>query len=179
MEIKEDLRPIKSIGRTQGLVRKPIINFTEDEKEIIYNEVIEQLTENPNKGLVKILKENQTYPSITHFYNWIDSTPARSRMYARTQEVKAHILFNDLLETAKGNPDTDTVCKVQRDRLITDTIKFYVAKVLPRIYGDKIDVTTNGESINIVSLGVGISPPPPPDDTMYIDVTPGPTGIGE
>ena len=170
MEKIPDNRAIKSSGRTTGLIRKPIINYTEDERDIIYNEIIEQLTDNTNIGIVNILRSNSQYPNITTFYNWIDSTPERAKMYARTQEVKAHILFNDLLETAKGDPNNDNVCKVQRDRLITDTIKFYVAKVLPRIYGDKIDVTSNGESINVVSLGVGIAPPLEANNT-YIDVT--------
>jgi hypothetical protein len=161
---------VPTIGRTQGLKARPKINYTEEEKDIIYNDIIEQLTDQTNKGIVSILKSNTNYPNITTFYNWIDSTPERNKMYARTQEVKAHILFNELLETAKGDTNNDTVVKVQRDRLITDTIKFYVAKVLPRIYGDKLDVTTNGESINIVSLGVGIAPTEQ-QDTTYIDIT--------
>ena len=164
---------VKTIGRTQGLTKKPQINYTEEEKDIIYNDIIQQLTEEPNKGITNILISNINYPNIVTFYNWIDSTPQRNKAYARTQEVRAHILFNELLTTAKGQAETDNVCKVQRDRLITDTMKFYIAKVLPKVYGDKVDITSNGEAINVLSLGVGIAPTETntPEDVTYIDVT--------
>lgn len=36
---------------------------------------------------------------------------------------------------------------VQRDRLRVDTLKWYCAKLAPRTYGDKIDLTSGGEPI--------------------------------
>ena len=165
---------VKTIGRTQGLTKKRQCNYTEEEKDIIYNEVIQQLTEEPNKWLTNILLTDSNYPNIVTFYNWIDSTPARNKAYARTQEVRAHILFNELLTTAKGDPDSDNVCKVQRDRLITDTMKFYISKIVPRLYGDKVDITSNGEAINVLRLGIGIAPPEAAtQETNYIDISEG------
>ena len=82
-------------------------------------------------------------------------------------------MFDRLIDIAEGDKETpDTVVKVQRDRLLADTVKFYIAKILPKVYGEKIDVTSGGEAINVVSLGVGIAPTQEAPSN-YIDVTEG------
>ena len=168
--------PIKTMGRTKGLKRPNGVNYSEEEKDIVYTAIINEMLENPNTSITNILKANENYPVVSTFFNWIDSTPERQKQYARAQEVKAHSFFNELLTTAKGaDSDNDTVVKVQRDRLVTDTIKFYIAKVLPKVYGEKVDITSGGEAINVVSLGVGIAPK---EDTVdYIDITEQPKQI--
>ena len=106
------------------------------------------------------------------FFNWLIDDPHKQKLYKYAREVLAHKLFDDLNDIAKGvDIENDTVVKVQRDRLRTDTIKFYISKILPKVYGDKIDVTSNGEAINVLSLGVGIKPGTDNDDNI-IDITP-------
>lgn len=57
--------------------------------------------------------------------------------------------------------------RVQRDRLRCDARKWYTAKALPRIYGDKVDVTSNGEKLQpgVVALPAEAwgTPTPPAD----------------
>lgn len=139
-------------------------------KEEIFSDIITRLVN--GEAISNILNSDKSkYPSAVTFFKWITNDPELKRVYSYAREVLAHKLFDELNEIAKGPKDeADTVVKVQRDRLRTDTIKFYIAKILPKVYGDKIDVTTNGESINIVSLGVGIKPEPQKEDN-YIDIT--------
>lgn len=146
--------------------------FSEEEKQNAFEYIISEILN--GKGLPDILKNNKEYnnrlPSAVTFFNWLRDTPQLNEVYRYAREVQSHTLFDELLTIAKGTGNADTVVQVQRDRLITDTMKFYIAKVLPKVYGEKIDVTSGGEAINVVSLGVGIAPTPEPPSN-YIDVT--------
>jgi hypothetical protein len=113
---------------------------------------------------------DRPYISVLTFYYWMVDDPILDKMYMKARAIKAHQLYDDLLTTARGNPnEKDSLTAVARDRLITDKMTFYLAKAVPKMYGDKLDVTTNGESINIISLGGGTKPP---EEGDYIDVTP-------
>ena len=146
--------------------------FSEDEKQNAFDYIITEILN--GKGLPDILKNNKDYtnrlPSAVTFFNWMRDTPQLNEVYRYAREVQSHTLFDELLTIAKGTGNADTVVHVQRDRLITDTMKFYIAKVLPKVYGEKIDVTSGGEAINVVSLGVGIAPTQEAPSN-YIDVT--------
>ena len=124
--------------------------------------------------IANTLKSNKDYPSPATFFNWLIDDPHKQKLYKYAREVLAHKLFDDLNDIAKGvDIENDSVVKVQRDRLRTDTIKFYISKILPKVYGDKIDVTSGGEAVNVVSLGVGIKPEPY-KESNFIDITPEP-----
>lgn len=139
-------------------------------KDEVFNEIINKLID--GETIANVLNsDKQKFPSAVTFFKWLVNDKQKQIVYKYAREVLAHKLFDELNEIAKGSKnEPDTVVKVQRDRLRTDTIKFYIAKILPKVYGDKIDVTTNGESINIVSLGVGIKPGSTDNDNI-IDVT--------
>jgi len=148
--------------------------YTEEQREQVFSEILNQLVN--GKNIAEILKSDNKYPSPTEFFKWLIKYPQFKDLYVHAREVKAHALFDELLIVASGGKGKDSITKVQRDRLKADTIKFYIAKILPKVYGEKIDLTSNGEVINIISLGTGIAPPAlekPSIDTDYIDVTEG------
>jgi hypothetical protein len=162
----------KRVNNNIHNVHKP--KYQEAEKEKAFATIIERLYK--GEAIEKILKSDASLPSGYTFFKWL-LDPEYANVYAYAREVKAHKIFDECLEIAdnmEGNEDS--IANIQRDRLRLDARKFYLAKVAPKLYGDKIDVTTNGESINVVSLGVGIAPPiEQPQE--YIDVTP--TYIGD
>ena len=49
---------------------------------------------------------------------------------------------------------------IQRDRLRVDARKWMLGKMQPKKYGDKLDVTSDGEKISttIINLGSGVKP---------------------
>lgn len=80
-------------------------------------------------------------------------------MYARAREVMAATIFDEMLEIA-DDTSRDTIedekgheCVnsewITRSRLRVDTRKFYLSKVLPKVYGDKTEVEHSG-AITIV-----------------------------
>lgn len=149
---------------------KPVVNGNKtppEQKYAIVQFIMDQFA--AGKELNKILRE-QPYCNVMTFYSWLVDDEKINAMYMKARAIKAHQLFDDLLNTARGNQhEKDSLTAVARDRLITDKMTFYLAKAVPKMYGDKLDVTTNGESINIISLGGGTKPP---EDGEYIDVTP-------
>jgi hypothetical protein len=150
-------------------------NFTEQQKHDVFDEIITELVN--GKTIADILNSKKHYPSSAVFFKWLQNDPQLKEVYAYAREVLAHKLFDELIEIARGDSGDDTICRVQRDRLKTDTIKFYIAKILPKVYGERVDITSNGEAINVLSLGVGIAPPQETTKQEYIDITP--TYIGE
>lgn len=102
--------------------------------------------------------------------------------YARAREQQAHALAEEALKIADGedeegekrqeamveaiatadDDDKDRILQslqsvaVQRDRLRVDTRKWYTSKIAPKLYGDKLDVTSAGEKLQ---PGVVVLPP--------------------
>lgn len=60
-----------------------------------------------------------------------ESAELRS-LYAEAREAYAHAVFDRIVDVAKTESD------VKRARLLIDTYKWQAAKVIPKIYGDKI-----------------------------------------
>lgn len=147
--------------------------YTDETREDQFAHIIERLSK--GETLERILDSDPQLPGTYTFFKWL-KTPEYAQVYAYAREVRAAKLFDECLAIADGQRDDDTVVKVQRDRLRVDTIKFYLSKIVPKLYGDRVDITSNGESINILSLGSGIAPPTDQgvaDSTQYIDVTEG------
>lgn len=80
--------------------------------------------------------------------------------YARARESQAEVMFDEILEIADdGSNDFMTVKKgnleyemenkevTNRSRLRVDSRKWYLSKVLPKKFGDKLDMTTNGKDL--------------------------------
>lgn len=65
-------------------------------------------------------------------------------LYARAKEDQADFLADEILEQSYKRENDDTpftgVNHIQRDRLITDNLKFIAAKLKPKRYGDKLDI---------------------------------------
>jgi hypothetical protein len=145
----------------------PFIAVPKEERIQITDYILERFVN--GEEIMAILKDQDYIKPIT-FYKWISQHEEINGAYVAARMIKAHQLFDDLLTTARGDQhEKDTLTAVARDRLITDKMTFYLAKAVPKMYGDKLDVTTNGESINIISLGGGTKPP---EDSQYIDITP-------
>ena len=142
---------------------------TQEQRSAIAGYILDRFA---NGDEIMAILNSQEYIRPVTFYHWIATYEDINKQYMAARMIKAHQLFDDLLNTARGNHDgKDTLTAVARDRLVTDKMTFYLAKAVPKMYGDKLDVTTNGESINIISLGGGVKPPE--NTTIDISHNPG------
>lgn len=94
-----------------------------------------------------------------------------SNNYARARIVQATVYADGILDIAddrskdwvtgddgKVVPDYDHIA---RARLRVDTRKWYLAKMLPKIFGDRLDLTSDGEKIvpaTIILVSHGVQP---------------------
>ena len=64
------------------------------------------------------------------------------RKYKESVDNRTEHMFDDLLDIAE-----DKLIDTQRARLMIDTRKWYLSKIMPKKYGDKLDVTSNGNDL--------------------------------
>ena len=85
----------------------------------------------------------------------LDNRCGFAEQYARSRRAQAELLADEIFTIADdGSNDTYTdedgntktnQDAINRSRLRVDTRKWYLSKVLPKIYGDKLDLNHSGE----------------------------------
>jgi hypothetical protein len=111
---------------------------------------------------VRAIVADKKMPSASTIFRWLldqDKKPFWEQ-YAHARNVQAELMFDELLEIADdGSNDWMTVNfgkrEVQmenkevtnRSKLRVDTRKWYLSKVLPKKFGDKLDVTSDGKAL--------------------------------
>lgn len=108
-------------------------------------------------------------PCRSTVYNWLDTHPDFLDRYTRAKESQADVLAeeiisisdddsNDTIKTERGDiPNHEWI---SRSRLRVDSRKWLAAKLAPKKYGDKLDVTSAGDKISTIAVQVV----PPVDD---------------
>ena len=130
--------------------------YTKKETDKVFNEIIQDIEE--GKALRTILKYSGM-PSSSTFYIWIEEDEAKSKRYAHACEVRAENIFEDILSIAdesendvkrdKDGKEITNAEVIARSRLRVDARKWYLSKLSPKKYGDKIDVNSNNVNHNI------------------------------
>lgn len=101
-------------------------------------------------------------PALSSVFLWLTKHPVFSEQYAKASEERAEAMFEEMFEIAddgtndwmeRQNKDgsTDVAYNaehVQRSRLRVDTRKWALSKMLPKKYGDKMEVEHSG-GVNI------------------------------
>lgn len=110
------------------------------------------------KSARQALKE-EGMPQSSTFYKWLSEEKSFSEQYARACEARADAIFEDILNIADDNGnDTRTTADgvelvnndvIQRSRLRVDARKWMLSKMMPKKYGDKLDITSDNESLNL------------------------------
>lgn len=108
------------------------------------------------KSLRRICKEEGI--SVQLVLNWLTDKPEFLARYARAKEEQADLLVDMMLEVAFNSKGDDRafvgINRIHRDKLKVDTLKFIASKLKPKKYGDKLDMTTDGDKISNVQVTV-------------------------
>lgn len=128
-------------------------------KEMIDKLFEEILIDISEKGysLIKSLKDRM---STSTFYDLIENDVEKSKRYARATQDRADRLADEIIDISEHTEEDHTPFTgsnvIQRDRLRIDARKWLLAKLHPKKYGDKIDVTSDGEKIQqVIKIGYG------------------------
>lgn len=82
---------------------------------------------------------------VSTFLDWVSKDPALAEHYARAREAGLERLAEEILEIADAPAETQVDVGQARNRI--DARKWILSKLLPRRYGDKVDVTSDGEKL--------------------------------
>jgi hypothetical protein len=140
--------------------------LTDKEKETLINTVCDRIEK--GEALRNVLKDLKRG---THtFYDIIDENPEFTQQYARACELRAESIFEEILTIADNTEDgitiqeTDNKTKITRGdmiqhrRLKVDARKWMLSKMMPKKYGDKVDVTSDGKELQPNKIDVSTLP---------------------
>lgn len=98
------------------------------------------------ESLRSIVKDNKM-PSSSTIFRWLLDEEYKSfwEQYEKARNIQAELMFEELIEIA-DRKEAD----VMRDRLRVDTRKWYLSKIVPKKYGEKVDITSGGKPIPIL-----------------------------
>ena len=105
-------------------------------------EQIEKVCELVEDGMPLGQAVDKTMLTRGQFYRTLDADVALAERYARAKERQMEAEVMKIVDIAD-----DTTGDVQRDRLRVDARKWIAAKLMPKKYGDRMDVTSNGETM--------------------------------
>lgn len=83
------------------------------------------------------------FPSVGTILRWVGENAEFREQYARAREIQAETHANDIVTIADGGKEDDSI-KTARDRLRVDARKWVASKLLPKKYGDKVEVEHSG-----------------------------------
>ena len=108
--------------------------------------ILEEVCLRISKGesLRAICKDNHI-PDLTTILRWRYEDESFYQQYARAREAQAELLADELFTISDdetkditGELEMPNGVAVQRSRLKVDTRKWYLSKVLPKVYGDRV-----------------------------------------
>lgn len=95
------------------------------------------------ESIRKIVADN-TMPSSSTIFRWLLDEDKKEfwEQYEKARNIQAELMFEEILSIAD-----DEEKEVMRSRLKVDARKWYLSKVLPKKFGDKLDLTTKDKEL--------------------------------
>lgn len=99
-------------------------------------------------------------PSQTTVFRWLDTDEAFREQYARARTKQAEFYLDEIIaisdDTTHDTKYTESGEQpnsewISRSRLRVDARKWVMSKLAPKKYGEKIDVTTDGQALNLTA----------------------------
>lgn len=120
-----------------------------------------------NGESVRTIVKDEEMPASSSIFRWLLEEDKKDfwEQYEKARNIQAELMFEELLDIAddgtndwvtkqsKTGTEYETVNPevVSRSRLRVDTRKWYLSKVLPKKFGDKLDMTSDGKRIEQIS----------------------------
>lgn len=142
-----------------------------EKREQAIDTILQRICEGESLRSILTYADKNVLPSMRTFLRWVSEDEDLRQQYARAMEVRSEAMFEEILEISdEANADLDITEDgkirvvgeaVQRSRLKIDARKWMLGKMNPKKYGDKVDITSDGEKVNttIINLGSGVKPP--------------------
>jgi len=129
------------------------------------------------RSLRSILKQDENMPSSSTFFIWLTEDELKSKRYELATNLRTDALFDEIVEIAynteegettkvnsKGEIETTTGDMLGHRRLKIDALKWSLSKLNPKKYGEKTDITSNGEKIQSAPTTIQVEITKPNED---------------
>lgn len=145
--------------------------WTKDKKTEAIDTIIQRICEGESLRSILLYADRNILPTMAVFLKWVSEDEELEKQYARAMSIRAEAMFDEIIEISdESNADLDIGDDgklrivgeaVQRSRLKIDARKWALSKMNPKKYGDKVDVTSDGEKVvtTVINLGSGVKPP--------------------
>lgn len=110
--------------------------------DTIFNDICDKLADGKS---LKSICEKEDMPSKATFYNWINNDKDLLDKYARAKNDGADALADDIQDIA--DKVLNGSYEPNAGRVAGDLKKWVASKLKPKKYGDKLDMTSNGETL--------------------------------
>ena len=107
-------------------------------------------------------------PSEAAVRGWaLDDYQGFGALFTRARQIQAGTFADELVEIAdevppRGEDGRIDAGAVHHQRLRVDTRKWILSKILPKVYGDKLDVVTQNLGVQFVVVNTGVPRPVDP-----------------
>lgn len=142
------------------------LKYTPEVVSKIGDYIVEEMAK--GRSLSSIVEHDEGMPVFKTIFDWLRDNDDFIAKYTRARELQAHRMAEEIFSIADDSSG-DQVTRYKEDgteykaidhdninraRLRVDTRKWYLSKVLPKLYGDKIEVNQTSEVTHhhIVSL---------------------------
>lgn len=133
--------------------------YTKELGEKICQRIVE------GESVREIVKDDEM-PAASTIFLWLLQEDKKEflEQYEKARNIQAELMFEEILDIA-DNGENDWIMRqgkdeeewwqqngeaIQRSRLRVDTRKWYLSKVLPKKFGEKMDVTSDGKPIPLL-----------------------------
>lgn len=106
---------------------------------------------------LRAICRSDTGPGLSTVFQWLLAVPSFAEQYARAREVQAHIIFDDTKDMVDNEPDP------AKARVMLDQRKWATSKLLPKVYGDKLELRhgdPNGNALAPATISLTIAKAP-------------------
>ena len=111
-----------------------------------------------SKGLHSIISENEDFPSFSLIFKWLGDADKKYFLdkYTHARELQAEYMADEMIRIADDSSNDTEVTEfglkenkewTNRSKLRVETRKWIASKLKPKVYGDKIDITTKDQPI--------------------------------
>ena len=126
----------------------------------ICEEICDRIADGEN--IIAILESVQEYPSWSTFRRWKKDNEELQTLYVSSQQDKA-ISIENKIDFYMDKLANETIESSSANVLI-QTLKWKMAKFYPKVFSDKVDVTSGGDKIQSAPTAINIGIVKPLED---------------
>lgn len=126
----------------------------------ICEEICDRIADGEN--IIAILESVQEYPSWSTFRRWKKDNEELQTLYVSSQQDKA-ISIENKIDFYMDKLANETIESSAANVLI-QTLKWKMAKFYPKVFSDKVDVTSGGDKIQSAPTAINIGIVKPLED---------------